>query len=298
MPVLIARIETGMYTKIDAIILRCWMIILISCLVQFFGITTVLAEESLHFLTLPPHAVLPSGSECASLVTKTPELIPNNIPFNRTMPTELQLSEFHTHPALGSTPPKSDFMRVDGHYTGSTEMILRWAACKWGIDENIVKAQAWVEHGWVQGGPNPTDGGGDKRYNRNECVRSELHELWNFGCPQCCYQSWGILQTKVYYSWGTWPMIKDSTAFNADYRYAEERACLNGDFLPYFHSAQQQPNTYAADIADGNLDRLVWGCTGMHYSGRWYYRQAIDYIKAVKRAMQQKPWRSLRGAAK
>ena len=85
----------------------------------------------------------------------------------------------------------------------------------------------------------------------------------------------GILQTKVYYEWGTWPMIKDSTAFNADYRYADQRACMNGDYAGYFASTVQQPNTYAADIASGNIDRVLWGCIGMHYSGGYYAPQSL-----------------------
>jgi hypothetical protein len=32
--------------------------------------------------------------------------------------------------------------RINGHFTGTTAQILRWAACKWGIDQNMVFAQA------------------------------------------------------------------------------------------------------------------------------------------------------------
>jgi hypothetical protein len=34
--------------------------------------------------------------------------------------------------------------------TGTTREILRWAACKWGIDQSIVFAQAAVESWWRQ----------------------------------------------------------------------------------------------------------------------------------------------------
>ncbi len=40
--------------------------------------------------------------------------------------------------------------RVDGRFTGTTGQILRWAACKWGIDENLVLAQAAIESWWRQ----------------------------------------------------------------------------------------------------------------------------------------------------
>jgi hypothetical protein len=246
-----------------------------------------------HFSTLPPRARLPSGQDCAAAIPPTLEMVGTNIPFNQTMPTAPQLAEFYKHPVFGANPPASDFFRVDGHYVGSTDMILRWAACKWGIDEDVARAQAWTESKWKQGGPNPGDGGGDKRVSQSQCVQGEFTALWNFGCQNCCYQSWGILQTKVYYEWGTWPMIKDSTAFNADYREADQRACMNGDYAGYFASAAQQPNTYAADIASGDIDRVVWGCIGMHYSGGWYTAQSLGYINEVRGYLPTKPWMAL-----
>jgi hypothetical protein len=252
------------------------------------------ADTHLHFGTLPPHAALPSEHYCAAAIPSTPESIPANVPFNHTKPTPAELAEFHSHPVFGANPPASDFFRVDGHYTGSTEMILRWAACKWGIDEDVMRAQAWTESKWRQGGPRPGDGGGDKRFSRSQCVQGSFTALWNFGCLNCCYQSWGILQTKVYYEWGTWPMIKDSTAFNADYRGADQRACMNGDYAGYFASAAQQPNTYAADIAAGNIGRILWGCIGMHFSGGWYNPHSLGYINEVRSYFAAQPWRAFR----
>lgn len=246
-----------------------------------------------HFGTLPPRAPLPSGQDCAAEIPSTPETVAANIPFNQTMPTASQLAEFYRHPVFGANPPASDFFTVDGHYVGSTDMILRWAACKWGIDEDVARAQAWAESKWRQGGPHPGDGGGDKRVSQSQCEQGEFTALWNFGCPNCCYQSWGILQTKVYYEWGTWPMIKDATAFNADYRYADQRACMNGDYAGYFASAAQQPNTYAADIASGDIDRVLWGCIGMHYSGGWYTPPSLGYISEVRGYLPAKPWMAL-----
>jgi autotransporter family porin len=255
--------------------------------------SVIAADGAGHFSTLPPRAPLPSGQDCAAAIPPTLEMVGTNIPFNQTMPTAPQLAEFYKHPVFGANPPASDFFRVDGHYVGSTDMILRWAACKWGIDEDVARAQAWTESKWKQGGPNPGDGGGDKRVSQSQCVQGEFTALWNFGCQNCCYQSWGILQTKVYYEWGAWPMIKDSTAFNADYREADQHACMNGDYAGYFASAAQQPNTYAADIASGDIDRVVWGCIGMHYSGGWYTAQSLGYINEVRGYLPTKPWMAL-----
>jgi hypothetical protein len=150
-----------------------------------------------HFSTLPPHAALPSGHACAAVIPQSSETVSANIPFNHTMPSPTMLADFYVHPAFGSNPPAADFIRVDGRYTGSTDMILRWAACNWGFVEDVFRAQAWTESKWRQGGPLPGDGGGDRRFLKSQCIQGEFTALWGYGCPNCCYQSWGILQTKV-----------------------------------------------------------------------------------------------------
>jgi hypothetical protein len=243
-----------------------------------------------HFGTLAPNSNLLSDQQCAAAIPRTPEIKLTNTPCNHTEPNSGELALFHEHPVFGSNPPPSDFARVNGRYSGSTDMILRWAACKWGIDEDVVRAQAWTESKWTQCGPAPHDGAGDKRFSPAQCIQGNFTALWNYRCFNCCYQSWGILQTKVFYEWATWPMIKDSTAFNADYRCADQRACMNGDYAGYFASARQQPNTYSSDIASGDVDRILWGCIGMHFSGRWYDSAALPYIYEVKGYFSSKPW--------
>ncbi|MGH8011427.1 MAG: hypothetical protein ACREQ4_02860 [Candidatus Binataceae bacterium] len=268
---------------------RLFVIIAITFGLGMLSASDAYCGDPTPFVTLPASAPLPTDQQCASEIPATPETMSVNIPYNNDMPTSDELAMYYRYP----TQPilrASQFDRVDGHYTGSTDMILRWAACKWGINENVVRAQAWTESKWRQGGPNPGDGGGDKRYNISQCVNGSFTALWNYQCPNCCRQSWGILQTKVFYDWGTWPMIKDSTAFNADYRYAEQRACMNGEFGRYFNTRNHLPNSYAADIGSGDLNRILWGCIGMHFSGSWYDPQARHYINEVKENMAMKPW--------
>lgn len=40
--------------------------------------------------------------------------------------------------------------RVDGRFTGTTDDILQWAACKWGLPDNLLRADAVVESTWFQ----------------------------------------------------------------------------------------------------------------------------------------------------
>jgi hypothetical protein len=255
-----------------------------------------------HFSTLSSSASLPTDAQCAAMIPATAENAPANTPFNQTLPTAAQLSAYA---ANGYTSTFQDdytqYKRVDGQYSGSTDMIMRWAACKYGIEEDVVRAQGWIESGWQQGGA------GDKRTSQAQCVQGSFAALWNttisepggstVSCPNCCYQSWSLWQTKVYYEWMTWPQIMQSTAFAADYRYADQRACMDGAYTTYYASAGQQPNTYAADVANyksnpdaTNTDRVLWGCIGMHLSGSWYDSNAQTYISQAQNAMLTQPW--------
>ena len=80
--------------------------------------------------------------------------------------------------------------------------------------------------------------------------------LWNYKCTNCCYQTWSNWQTKVYYSWQLWPMIETSTAFGADYRYADQRTCMNGDMADYF-AGRPSYNVQPRDCIS-SLDTILW----------------------------------------
>ena len=257
-----------------------------------------------YFQTLPPGAALPDGSQCAAQIPATPETIPANTPFNHTTVTPAQLAAFAANGySFEGLSSKAQYRRITGDYTGSTDMIMRWAACKYGIDEDVVRGQAWDESWWEQSRT------GDRRSTERQCVQGNFHALWDTGislvdgtsvaCPRCCWTSWSAWQTKVYYEWMAWPMIKDSTSFAAEYRYANARACINGDWLPYYAGRSAFPghNTYAGDLANyarnpshENLDTLLWGCIGSHYSGEWYDPGAVKYIGDIQADIAHRRW--------
>jgi hypothetical protein len=247
-----------------------------------------------HFGTLPASSTLPTESSCAQMIGFETEMIPDNQTPNNTTPTGAQLSAYA---ANGYTANYYDgewaYARVDGQYSGTTDMIMRWAACKWGVDEDVVRAQATVEvWSWDQ-----TTAEGDLRTSYSSCVNGNFTSLWDFQCAGCCYQSWSIWQTKVYYAWQTWPMMYTSTPFAADFRYADQRACMNGDLAPYFNGRPAyNGHTYAGDISAGDLDTILWGCIGFHYSGNWFDGDsnsgAMGYMAAVQNAFAQKSWKT------
>lgn len=263
-------------------------------------------ESNQYFVTLPPHSSLPSGAHCAAIIPATPETIPGNVPFNRTTVSPEQLRQFaargYTFETLSNYV---QFERIQGNYTGSTDMIMRWVACKYGIDEDVVRGQAWQESGWWQWQT------GDKRHTRSQCVQDGFTTLWDntivlingkvVSCPECCWTSWSAWQTKVYYEWKTWPMIKDSTSFAGEFRFAEARACMDGAYAPYFAGRRPHEghNTYEADLrryddnpTEENLETILWGCIGAHYSGDWYDRPAIEYVSNVRGNIAHRRWRT------
>ena len=245
-------------------------------------INVVVANNSastVHFSTLAAHSALPSGSQCAGLIESTAETMPANAQYNTAsvIPSASTLSGVHSAPIYNETwVPTADFSLVDGSYSGSTDMILRWAACKWGVDEDVVRAQAWMESGWFQNDV------GDWRTDLADCERG----IWNGWTGSGCYQSHGILEIKLY-SFNTYPEAITSTAFNADFRMAYQRACMNGDIS---YLADQTPSAGYPAYGKGSTDQMLWGCIGDWYSGNWYDSDAINYIASVKAYFASKPW--------
>ena len=77
-------------------------------------------------------------------------------------------------PTAAATGPY--FVRVTGNYTGTTDELIEWTACKWGIDEDIVRAQIAKESWWHQ------SAGGDKSADQTTCYESVRTTTGE--CPQ------------------------------------------------------------------------------------------------------------------
>ena len=204
---------------------------------------------------------------------------PENTQSNNSVPSAAELTSFHAQPLnFIDGPPAADFQTVDGNYTGTTDMIIRWAACKWGIDEDILRAQAFEESTWSAYTT------GDLRTTLSAC-QAGAWDGWQ-SVQGYCWQSYGLTQIKVA-SFNAWPMAWDSTAFNADFRGAYFRACMNGD-ISYYYSMVPSPGypTYP----NGTADQMSWGCMGSWYSGGWYDAGALNYISTLQSKVTAKPW--------
>jgi autotransporter family porin len=162
--------------------------------------------------------------------------------------------------------------RVDGQFTGTTGQILRWVACKWGIDEDIVLAQAAVESWWRQSTK------GDFDTDASACPPG--HGLGADGTAGKCPQSYGVLQTRYPYMKSGWPGIADSTAMSADLAYGIWRACFDG-YETWLNTVEQGAHYAAGD---------AWGCVGRWFSGRWHTAASNSYVTKVQGYLAQRIW--------
>jgi hypothetical protein len=179
---------------------------------------------SQHFATLPPGSALPSGAQCAAQVRPATEIRLDNATANNNRGSRANAN---------TRTDWSGFNRVDGDFAGTTDQIIQWAACKWGIDEDIVRAQAIKESYWHQS----SIGDNGDSFGITQ-VRSSAHP--------------SAFQFSV--------NAKNSTAYNLDYTYASWRACYEGVYT--WLNTVEHNGTYAAGD--------VWGCVGLWFSGRWY----------------------------
>jgi hypothetical protein len=130
-----------------------------------------------------------SDDEAAARVRRVAERRPGNRAANGTTPTASELARYRSAyvPEGGSARFRELRARVTGGFTGTTDEIIQWAAVKWGLPEDLVRAQAVDESTWHM--DRVGDGG----------------------------RSFGIMQIKDEAMPGTAPLSRESTAFNLDH---------------------------------------------------------------------------------
>lgn len=166
---------------------------------------------------------------------------------NHTIPTPAQLRAFR---AQRLTPYAQN---VTGHYTGTTDEIIQWAADKWGFNPQLFRAVAAVESWWHMSvvGNNGTSFGLFQ-------VRKPYH------CQgQSCY------------------LMSHDTAFNADYYGAMLRS--------YYSGQETWLNTVSGNGAPYRAHDL-WGAVGFWSVGHWHVSAGDVYVAKVKAYLSQQVW--------
>src|SRR5258708_636346 len=227
-----------------------------------------LSQASVYFHTLPPGAKLPSGAHCAKLVNSSPQ--PEDRSANK--PYNSRKGRHVGAKFLAADGPRAQKLarRINGDFTGTTIDILRWAACKWGINQDIVFAQAAVESWWQQ----DTLGG----WTTDASTCPPGHKLGKDGKRGECPQTYGILQNT--YEPGGWPAIARSTAMNADAAYAIWRSCYDG-YETWLNTMPRGSQYHKGD---------VWGCVGRWFAGQWRNPPALGYLAQVKEDLGERIW--------
>jgi hypothetical protein len=222
----------------------------------------------------PPAGIPRSDAACAAAVTPTAEKRPANATANNTVPADP--SSIQWNPAYKTWPAfVSDREKVTGDFKGTTDEIIQWAACKWGLDVNVARAEAWLESGWYMS------------------TRS--------GCSAAPEASFGLFQIVAEdcngnLVHGGYPYVQDDTALNADYWGSWIRGCFDGAFLVSGYPAQTSP---AQGYGGTPMSQLVaahgeayglWGCVGAWFSNAWYSSAAQGYINTVQKDEAAQPW--------
>ena len=100
---------------------------------------------------------------------------------------------------------------LQGQFTGTTTEIFSWAGCRWGIDENVLRAVAVIESTWHQSTWGDRCGGGDASIGSFSVM-----QIKNKTCD-------GALL------WGGMPDIQASTPQAVDHNAPRLRAWYNRD---------------------------------------------------------------------
>jgi hypothetical protein len=263
------------------------------------------AQARFHMSPPGMYGSLPSDRQCAHRVRRSsweprPEnYVPNHTIVNRHAVRRAFASRARS--GQETYDPRWDswlLPRVDGQFTGTTDEIIQWAACKWGLNDNVLRGVLILESTWYQYETYPSGrcvsnwGCGDFFTNEPDHPRSVYcdtlaaygHDYQNdFGKAQCpktfsiagvmswSSPTWGFLWRGLQN--GTFPFARDSTAYALDYLASQLRGCYEG-WKFWLHD---RPGD-------------IWGCVGAWYAGNWRSPNADRYIARVKELIRVHEW--------
>jgi hypothetical protein len=225
----------------------------------------------------PAGAVPLSDAAAAARVTPAPETRPSNSRANQYEPSAAQLADFR-NAVYGAGPNAGRRLdavnplvrHVTGGYQGTTDEIIQWAAHKWGIPEDELRAIAVTESDWRH----------IAKSDRRDGVDADAYPLGSRIDSDSVFESVGVMQIK----WrpnesinpGTDPLRRRSTAFQVDYAAANLRYYFDG------HCTWCGP-AYAAAQS--------WLSVGARYSpSPWGNAEQLAYIARVKGHLAARTW--------
>lgn len=221
-----------------------------------------------------------SDQAAAADVVAVPEIRPANAQANNTMPTSGQLQSFYgTADYWGRNVVTFNpyYRYVTGHYTGTTDEIIQWAAWKWGIPEDWLRAQYVQESFWKQaalGDLATVTASQYGQYPSQARVPGKLEVYQSMGISQIKWTADGKVGA------GTEPLRWESTAFNADYQAATIRFYFDD---PGGRRTAWGDPTFKA----GN----AWNSVGGWFSSYpWLNPGQLHYIPLVQARLAARTW--------
>jgi endoglucanase len=140
-----------------------------------------------------------------------------------------------------------------GDSTLTTDELIQFYACRWGFDEDLVRAQSAKESWW----------------------RQKTHGDVGNG------ESYGILQIKQSVHRVTYPASSKSTAYNLDWVLAWHRTCFEGWMGSWVVTTESSKPYVSGDHR---------GCMTIWFSGRWYIPSGVNYLNGVNQNLADRVW--------
>lgn len=197
----------------------------------------------------PGTAILSDADAAARVRRSTWEPRSQNTDANRSLPSSAELQAFRENGNHWG-PGERLRRKVTGNFKGTTDEIIQWAAAKWGLPADIVRAVAVQETYW-----------------RGDFVGDNG-------------RSFGLMQIKESAHRSTRPASETSTAFNVDYYGATIRFYYDG-LADWMHH-QRGGGSYARGD--------VWGSIGAWYTGHWHDSASRGYVARVKQTLKNRTW--------
>jgi hypothetical protein len=275
------------------------------------------------YFTLQPVGAwssLPSGATCAGRVHRSSwEPRPTNVEENHTLPNAQAM-----HASFAARVRSADntyntlwdswlLPRVDGQFTGTTDEIFQWAACKWGLPDNAIRADAVRESTWFQylhftdgqcfwnrgcgdafaTGPTVDTGiycGGIALFGHDyqTDTNSQTYGRYPYTTPQqgMCPKTYSILGIM---SWENPTWVAPSPPWpgnqNGTFPFTRDSTAAAADYWGgYIRGCYEGWIKWLAPAGD------LWGCIGSWYSGDWHSTAANDYIGRVQGELTNLTW--------